>query len=377
MNDIESKYNRIIVKAGTSLLTGGSGQLDLTILENLVFQIAELQRSGHQIVLVSSGAVAVGRSAVDSVLENKDVLDTQVLAAVGQPRLMNIYEQLFTNQGIVCAQALLSRRDFDDRLGYLNLRNTLWSLMGRGMVPIINENDVVAVEELEGNVFGDNDSLSAMVSNVIDADLLLMLGTVDGMYTKDPNLNRDAELISTVDHVDETVNEFGGPSSDRMGRGGMATKIEAAKLATSSGANVVIANGTVDSVIVRITNGERLGTLFVSGFSRLESRERWMVSGLLEGAYIKIDSGAAQALSFDNSSLLAAGIIDVTGDFERGDVVSILGNNNRRISIGISNYSSADLLRIRNLRSNAIEKTLGYHYGDAVVHRNNMVKLED
>ena len=377
MNDIETKYNRIIVKAGTSLLTGGSGQLHLTILENLVSQIAELQRSGHQIVLVSSGAVAVGRSAVDSVLENKDVLDRQVLAAVGQPRLMNIYEQLFTNQGIVCAQALLSRRDFDDRLGYLNLRNTLWSLMDRGMVPIINENDVVAVEELEGNVFGDNDSLSAMVSNVIDADLLLMLGTVDGMFTKDPNLNRDAELISTVDHVDETVNEFGGPSSDRMGRGGMATKIEAAKLATSSGANVVIANGTVDSVIVRITNGERLGTLFVSGFSRLESRERWMVSGLLEGAHIKIDSGAAQALSFDNSSLLAAGIIDVKGNFERGDVVSILGNNNRRISIGISNYSSADLLRIRNLRSNAIEKTLGYHYGDAVVHRNNMVKLED
>ena len=278
MNNIENKYNRIIVKAGTRLLTGGSGQLHLTILENLVSQIAELQRSGHQIVLVSSGAVAVGRSAVDSVLENKDVLDRQVLAAVGQPRLMNIYEQLFANKGIICAQALLSRRDFDDRLGYLNLRNTLWSLMDRGMVPIINENDVVAVEELEGNVFGDNDSLSAMVSNVIDADLLLMLGTVDGMFTKDPNLNRDAELISTVDHVDETVNEFGGPSSDRMGRGGMATKIEAAKLATSSGANVIIANGTVDAVIERIINGERLGTLFMSRFSRLESRERWMVS---------------------------------------------------------------------------------------------------
>ena len=222
MNDIKSKYNRIIVKAGTSLLTSGSGQLDLSILENLVFQIAELQRRGYQIVLVSSGAVAVGRSAMDSALENKDVLDRQVLAAVGQPRLMNIYEQLFANQGIICAQALLSRRDFNDRLGYLNLRNTLWSLMDRGMLPIINENDVVAVEELEGNVFGDNDSLSAMVSNVIDADLLLMLGTVDGMFTKDPNLNDDAELISTVDHVDESINEFGGPSSDRMGRGGMA-----------------------------------------------------------------------------------------------------------------------------------------------------------
>ena len=191
MNDIESKYNRIIVKAGTSLLTSGSGQLDLSILENLVFQIAELQRRGYQIVLVSSGAVAVGRSAMDSALENKDVLDRQVLAAVGQPRLMNIYEQLFANQGIICAQALLSRRDFNDRLGYLNLRNTLWSLMDRGILPIINENDVVAVEELEGNVFGDNDSLSAMVSNVIDADLLLMLGTVDGMFTKDPNLNDD------------------------------------------------------------------------------------------------------------------------------------------------------------------------------------------
>ena len=200
-----------------------------------------------------------------------------------------LYEKYFSEQGIVCAQALLSRRDFDDRLGYLNLRNTLWSLMDRGMVPIINENDVVAVEELEGNVFGDNDSLSAMVSNVVDADLLLILGTVDGMFTKDPNIDQDARLIHTVEHFDESLNEFGGPSSDKVGRGGMTTKIEGAKLATSSGADVVIANGTVEFILERIIKGEQLGTLFLSNSSRLESRERWMVSRLLEGAYIKID----------------------------------------------------------------------------------------
>ena len=374
---MESKYNRIIVKAGTSLLTSGSGQINLSVIENLVSQIAGLRQKRHQIALVSSGAVAVGRSAIDSLFENKGVLDRQVLAAIGQPRLMNIYEEYFSEQGIVCAQALLSRRDFDDRLGYLNLRNTLWSLMDRGMVPIINENDVVAVEELEGNVFGDNDSLSAMVSNVVDADLLLILGTVDGMFTKDPNIDQDARLIHTVEHFDESLNEFGGPSSDKVGRGGMTTKIEGAKLATSSGADVVIANGTVEFILERIIKGEQLGTLFLSNSSRLESRERWMVSRLLEGAHIKIDIGAERALSFDNGSLLAAGITNVEGEFQRGDVVPILGNAGRRISIGISNYSSTDLLQIRNLKSDAIEKTLGYHYGNAVVHRNNMVRLKD
>ena len=374
---MESKYNRIIVKAGTSLLTTGSGQINLSVIENLVSQIAGLRQKGQQIALVSSGAVAVGRSAIDSLFENKGVLDRQVLAAIGQPRLMNIYEEYFSEQGIVCAQALLSRRDFDDRLGYLNLRNTLWSLMDRGMVPIINENDVVAVEELEGNVFGDNDSLSAMVSNVVDADLLLILGTVDGMFTKDPNIDQDARLIHTVEHFDESLNEFGGPSSDKVGRGGMTTKIEGAKLATSSGADVVIANGTVEFILERIIKGEQLGTLFLSNSSRLESRERWMVSRLLEGAHIKIDIGAERALSFDNGSLLAAGITNVEGEFQRGDVVPILGNAGRRISIGISNYSSTDLLQIRNLKSDAIEKTLGYHYGNAVVHRNNMVRLKD
>ena len=374
---MESKYNRIIVKAGTSLLTTGSGQINLSVIENLVSQIAGLRQKRHQIALVSSGAVAVGRSAIYSLFENKGVLDRQVLAAIGQPRLMNIYEKYFSEQGIVCAQALLSRRDFDDRLGYLNLRNTLWSLMDRGMVPIINENDVVAVEELEGNVFGDNDSLSAMVSNVVDADLLLILGTVDGMFTKDPNIDQDARLIHTVEHFDESLNEFGGPSSDKVGRGGMTTKIEGAKLATSSGADVVIANGTVEFILERIIKGEQLGTLFLSNSSRLESRERWMVSRLLEGAYIKIDIGAERALSFDNGSLLAAGITNVEGEFQRGDVVPILGNAGRRISIGISNYSSTDLLQIRNLKSDAIEKTLGYHYGNAVVHRNNMVRLKD
>ena len=374
---MESKYNRIIVKAGTSLLTSGSGQINLSVIENLVSQIAGLRQKRHQIALVSSGAVAVGRSAIDSLFENKGVLERQVLAAIGQPRLMNIYEKYFSEQGIVCAQALLSRRDFDDRLGYLNLRNTLWSLMDRGMVPIINENDVVAVEELEGNVFGDNDSLSAMVSNVVDADLLLILGTVDGMFTKDPNIDQDARLIHTVEHFDESLNEFGGPSSDKVGRGGMTTKIEGAKLATSSGADVVIANGTVEFILERIIKGEQLGTLFLSNSSRLESRERWMVSRLLEGAHIKIDIGAERALSFDNGSLLAAGITNVEGEFQRGDVVPILGNAGRRISIGISNYSSTDLLQIRNLKSDAIEKTLGYHYGNAVVHRNNMVRLKD
>ena len=369
------KYRRIIVKAGTNILTGGSDELDEVFIENLVSQISDLSKVGREMILVSSGAVAAGSGAMKSLGKSSALPDRQVLAAVGQGRLMHLYEEAFAIHGIPTAQALLSRRDVNDRLGYLNLRNTLLSLLGNGVVPVINENDVVAVEELEGEVFGDNDTLSALVANLIDADLLVILGSVEGMYTKDPNIHKDAQLISVVEKIDDKVNQYAGPSSDIRGRGGMVTKIQAAQLATASGVDVVIANGMKDSVISRLSKGEKIGTLFKTSVSKLESRKRWMLSGLSNKSHIKIDQGAVSALKASKTSLLPPGVLGCIGKFERGDIVYIRDENENNIAAGISNYGSPDLRKIQGLNSDLIEKILGHHYGDEVIHRDNMVML--
>ena len=371
------KYRRIIVKAGTNILTGGRDELDDSFIDNLVSQISELSSSGREMLLVSSGAVAAGRGVMRNLSKSSVLPDRQVLAAVGQGRLMHLYEQAFATHGIPTAQALLSRRDVTDRLGYLNLRNTLLSLLNNGVVPVINENDVVAVEELEGEVFGDNDTLSALVANLIDADLLVILGSVEGMYTKDPNIFTDAELISVVEKMDDKLNEYAGPSSDLRGRGGMVTKIEAARLATASGVDVVIANGTTDSVVFRLSNGERIGTLFKTSVSKLESRKRWMLSGVSNKGNIKVDKGAVSALKSSKTSLLPAGVLSCFGRFERGDIVYIKDEHENNIAAGISNYGSSDLLQIQSLKSDRIEQVLGHYYGDEVIHRDNMVMLND
>ena len=371
------KYRRIIVKAGTNILTGGRDELDDSFIDNLVSQISELSSSGREMLLVSSGAVAAGRGVMRNLSKSSVLPDRQVLAAVGQGRLMHLYEQAFATHGIPTAQALLSRRDVNDRLGYLNLRNTLLSLLNNGVVPVINENDVVAVEELEGEVFGDNDTLSALVANLIDADLLVILGSVEGMYTKDPNIFTDAELISVVEKMDDKLNEYAGPSSDLRGRGGMVTKIEAAHLATASGVDVVIANGTTDSVVFRLSNGERIGTLFKTSVSKLESRKRWMLSGVSNKGNIKVDKGAVSALKSSKTSLLPAGVLSCFGRFERGDIVYIKDEHENNIAAGISNYGSSDLLQIQSLKSDRIEQVLGHYYGDEVIHRDNMVMLND
>ena len=371
------KYQRIIVKAGTNILTGGRDDLDDSFIDNLVSQISDLSSSGREMLLVSSGAVAAGRGVMRNLSKSSVLPDRQVLAAVGQGRLMHLYEQAFATHGIPTAQALLSRRDVNDRLGYLNLRNTLLSLLDNGVVPVINENDVVAVEELEGEVFGDNDTLSALVANLIDADLLVILGSVEGMYTKDPNIFTDAELISVVEKMDDKLNEYAGPSSDLRGRGGMVTKIEAARLATASGVDVVIANGTTDSVVFRLSNGERIGTLFKTSVSKLESRKRWMLSGVSNKGNIKVDKGAVSALKSSKTSLLPAGVLSCFGGFERGDIVYIKDEHENNIAAGISNYGSSDLLQIQSLKSDRIEQVLGYYYGDEVIHRDNMVMLND
>ena len=371
----KGSYRRIVVKAGTSLLTGGADRLDPEVMATLVEQIAALQSSGRQMMLVTSGAVAAGRHVLGVLRDSADLPMRQVLAAVGQGKLMHAYEQLFEPHGIPVAQALLSRRDLSDRLGYLNVRNTLLGLMDKRVVPIINENDVVAVDEVSGVVFGDNDTLAAMVANVVDADLLLMLGEVEGLFTSDPHLDSDARLIPTVERLSEDMDSMAGPALDDHARGGMTTKLEAARLATASGVDTVIASGRTPDAVTRLADGEGLGTFFPATSTRLESRQRWMVSQASESDAIVVDEGAARAVASQNRSLLPPGVLGILGSFERGDIVSIVQPDRDRIACGIANYSSRDISRIKRLRSSEITDTLGHHYGDEVVHRNNMVVL--
>ena len=373
--DSPYRYRRIVVKAGSSLLTRDGGQLNSDVMDALVQQIAQLHQSGAEVMLVSSGAVAAGRQVLGVPQEGKNLPFRQVLAAVGQGHLIHAYEQSFRPHNIPVAQALLSRRDLSDRLGYLNIRNTLLGLLDHRVVPIINENDVVAVEELTGELFGDNDTLSAMVANLVDADLLVMLGEIEGLFTSDPNLNPDAHLIPVVERFDEEIETLGGPSWGNKGRGGMATKLDAARLATASGVNVVIACGLERNVLPRLAEGEGIGTFFPSSTTKMESRKRWMLSGLSTRGEILMDQGAVGALRHRNRSLLPAGVTEVVGAFERGDIVAVLDASRAQIACGITNYNSQDLAEIKGIRSDRIQELLGRQFGDEVVHRSDMVIL--
>jgi glutamate 5-kinase len=365
----------MVVKAGSALLTHGGDRLNRQVMASLVGQLAQLRKRGLEVTLVTSGAVAAGRLALGVPRENRDLPMRQVMAAVGQGQLMHAYEQLFGEHDVHVAQALLTRHDLSERLGYLNVRNTLLKLMELGVIPIVNENDVVAVDELGGQVFGDNDTLSALVANLVDADLLVLLGQVEGLYTADPHIDGTARLVLRVERMDAEVEAMGGGSRDGLGRGGMATKLEAAKMATSSGTGVIIANGLTPDVLVRLAGGEPLGTYFVPAGSKVESRKRWLLSGTSARGVVVVDDGAAGALVKRGGSLLPAGIVAVQGTFERGEVISIVNKGERRVAVGIVNYGSKDLDTIKGARSERIGELLGYDYGDEAVHRNNMAVL--
>ena len=375
----KSGYRRIVVKAGTALITGGSDALDDAMLANLTAQIARLQADGCQMLLVSSGAVAAGRSALGAanVARRGDVNAKQVHAAIGQGLIMAEYEQLFGQRGVRVAQALLTGRDLDDREGYLNVRNTLLGLIELGVVPIINENDVVSIDELGGEIFGDNDMLSAMVANIVDADLLLLLGQLDGLFTADPNLDPSARPIPVVERFTDEIDALGGPSADGRGRGGMTTKLEAARLATASGVDTIMASGRRENAILQAASGKRIGTCFPTRATRMESRKRYLLSQMRVSDAVLVDAGAARAVAHRNSSLLAAGVTDTLGEFVRGDVVMVMDGDRHTIACGIANYGAAEIRRIRGLRSDRIRPTLGYYFGDEVLHRDNMVALKE
>lgn len=368
-------YQRMVVKFGTGLVTGGSDRLNPDIMSGLVAQVAELQGQGRELIIVSSGAIASGRHKLGISRKVRGIPYKQVLAAVGQSRLMHFYDGLFSQYQITVAQALLAKADLADRAGYLNARNTLLALLEIRVLPIVNENDVVAVDEIKEARFGDNDNLSAMVANLVDADLLLILSDIAGLYTADPHLYPEARLIPQVDRIDAEIEKLAAGTTSSLAIGGMVTKIEAARLATASGVTVVVADGREPEVILRVAGGEAVGTRFLPTTSRLESRKRWMLSGLSTRGKLVVDSGAATALKKRQGSLLAAGIKRATGNFQQGDIVNIYDPQGSHLGCGITNYSSADIEIIKGAHSGEIATLLGHDYGSEVVHRNNLVVL--
>jgi glutamate 5-kinase len=373
MNDA-TEMKRIIVKVGTSTLTAGGEHLNLARMVDLVRQIANLRSMGHQMVLVSSGGIAAGREALGYPELAHFLPGKQMLAAVGQPRLMAIYTQLFTLYQQHIAQVLLTREDLLDRRRYLNARNTLEALLSYGIIPIINENDTTATEEIR---FGDNDNLSALVANVLEADLLLMLTDQDGLYTADPRTDLQARLISRIDdaEIPGEILASAKESAQGLGTGGMASKLQAADLARRTGTAVVITNGAVDQVITRAISGESLGTYFRPLGSHLESRKRFLLAGLKEtSGILVIDTGAVNALH-KGGSLLPVGIVKTNGNFSRGQSVTVTDQDGHTVAVGLANYDVHDVRQIAGKQSDQIETILGYAYGSEVVHHDNMVLL--
>jgi glutamate 5-kinase len=365
--------HRIIVKLGTSTLTAGTTKISLPHLVALVRQVAQLHREGHQILLVSSGAIASGKEELNFPELPKFIPSKQMLSAVGQPRLMRIYAQLFSIYGETVAQILLTRADLSDRRRYLNARNTLEALLGQQVIPIVNENDTVATEEIR---FGDNDNLSALVANLVEADLLILLTDQPGLLTSDPRVNANAQLVTQVitpEIPDELWHAAGGTRSG-LGTGGMVTKLSAADLARRSGTQVIIARGSDPDIIIRIASGESVGTLFTPVMTTLESRKRYLLAGMKSSGELQIDEGAINAL-LHGGSLLPVGVKIVHGEFGRGDTVRVTGPSGKETALGLVNYAAKDLSLICGRQSSEIEPTLGYSFGDEVIHRNNLLML--
>lgn len=365
-------YKRIVIKLGTSVLTGGTAQLDRPHMVDLVRQCATLYRAGHDIIICTSGAVAAGQERLGFPQLPITVTNKQMFAAVGQSRLMLMWERFFEIYGIHVGQILLTRADVENRQRFLNARDTLRTLLEHRLVPIINENDAVATEEIK---VGDNDNLSALVTILAEANLLLLLTDQPGLFTADPRTDPTAKLIPEVYTIDTTLKALAGGSISGLGIGGMATKLQAADVARRSGADVIIASGHTPNVIQRLVDGAPLGTRFMALDNPLESRKRWILAGPKPAGCLVVDQGAVRALCHNGRSLLPAGITAVIGQFERSDTVSILNSDQQEIARGISRYASHELSIINGHHSDEIEARLGYAYGPVAIHRNDLILL--
>ncbi|QDV22814.1 glutamate 5-kinase [Aureliella helgolandensis] len=362
-----------VVKVGSRVLTGPDGMLDTEQVGRLAAQLSELANAGNRVVLVSSGAVAAGVGKLGLASRPTVLSQLQAVAAVGQAHLIQTYEQYFSSHGRHAAQILLVADDLDDRTRYLNVRNTLVALLRMGVIPVVNENDSVAVDELM-TTFGDNDRLAAMVAGLFESPALVILSDVAGVYDRDPRLE-GARVVSTIEQVNQDVMDMAVDKESQVSKGGMSSKLQAAQFVTQSGAPVVIAGGRTPNVLPRLWAGEELGTLFLPEARGLSPRKRWIGFSAQPMGQLLVDEGACEAILSGGPSLLAIGIVSVQEDFGIGDVVSICRLDGEEIARGLSNYSSVDLMKIRGQRSPEIEEILGHCPYEAVIHRDNMTVI--
>jgi len=364
---------RVVVKVGSAVLTNPFG-LDLDVIDNLARELAFLIRGGREVVLVTSGAVAAGRKRLARERRpNTPLKEKQALAAVGQGLLMQAYEMIFARLRLPVAQVLLTHADFAARDRYLNIRNTFQALFEFGVLPIVNENDTVSVEELR---FGDNDTLGALVTNLIEADMLIILTDVPALYTGNPAGDPSARPLYTVPCIDAEVESMAGNVHGSLGTGGMQSKIRAAKMVAARGGSSFIGPGKVPEILKRLFSGELLGTFFLPHQERIRSRQHWIAYTLRPNGYLLLDEGACKALLQGGKSLLPSGIVEVRGRFHAGAAVHCLDTTGRAIAAGLCNYSSDEVDRIKGLRSQRIPEVLGRSAGDEVIHRDNLVLLD-
>lgn len=361
---------RWVVKIGSALLTNDGQGLDQLAIAGWVQQIVQLRQRGVEVVLVSSGSVAEGMARLGWKQRPKAIHDLQAAAAVGQMGLVQTWEQSFKAHDVHSAQVLVTHDDLSDRKRYLNARSTLLALISHGVVPVVNENDTVVTDEIR---FGDNDTLGALVTNLVEADLLVILTDQDGMFDADPRTNPSARLISHARASDPALVGVAGGSAGSLGRGGMATKLRAAQLAARSGAASIIVGGRLPAVLSRIQQAEAVGTLLTADESPMAARKQWLAGHLQMRGVLTLDAGAAKVLREKGVSLLPVGVRDVTGNFSRGEMVSCVGPDNQRVACGLVNYSAEEARRIMGKSSDAIASILGYVDEKELIHRDNMV----
>lgn len=362
---------RVVVKIGTSTLTDESGRLDQDQIRTLAAQLTQMRSEGREVVLVTSAAISAGVCHMGLPERPATIPEKQAVAAVGQGILMQVYEKIFAEFGQIVGQILLTREDSVKRDRYTNIRNTFNALFAYGVLPIINENDVVAVDEIK---IGDNDTLSAQVASIIDADLLIILSDIEGLYTSNPSKDPNAKLLYEIPFISERVEQAAGGAGTAHGTGGMATKIQAAKIVVSSGITMVIASGAEPDVFRRILDGETIGTMFLSRRDRLQFRKRWLAFGARVKGKLYVDDGCVKALK-GGASLLPAGVVNSEGEYSGGATISICNGAGKEIARGLTNYASNEVEAIKGAKTSEIETRLGCKPFDEIIHRDNLVLM--
>jgi len=362
---------RVVIKVGTSVLLDNDKKISIDMVRKLARQIKSIKDAGIDSIVVSSGAVASGMESLGLKKKPKEIEKRQALASIGQIKLMKMYMDSFEKEKLKIGQVLLTHEDIKSKNRCLNLTNTLNSLLSMNIVPVINENDAVSFKEIR---FGDNDNLSALIAQITDADLLMLLSDVDGLYDKDPNKCKDARIIKTVEKIDGKIEKLASGTQSEKSIGGMVSKLEAAKKAACYGISTRIVRGNIEDIAWRVVKGENIGTLFQPE-TKLARNKWWTAFAFKVKGKVWLDDGAEYAIINNGKSLLPAGIADVAGDFSRGECIELNSTSGRVIARGITNYSSSDIKKIKGLKSVDIEKKLGYKYAEEVVHRNNMAVI--